>query len=175
MAVDLLRSKVASDVIESLEFLHVAKLFQIHGAGEGIVKSLPLVWSQDEHIRNGLVSTYVSIYLTADTQEHSDLVLNNLLQLVSSATIGQKASLEKLVGLLLSGNHIPNLTVKELWKIYSASSAHKDEERLILASLLLSMTISLKGPESNSSTMLERLVTQGLAQSSGQYTKLLQC
>ena len=162
-------SKVASDVLESLEFLRVASTFDVDGAEQGIIGSLSLVWSEDENVRNGLVSTYVSLYLTTSTQgtmEHAQYVLKNLLRFVSRATTGEKASLEKLVELLMAADHIPELAVKELWKIYLHSSAEDEGKCLLPACMLLSMTLATKGPESNYLQLLEQLMKRGLTLSS---------
>lgn len=64
IAVQLLGSKVASDVLEALEFLCVCKQFKLSQASEGLRKSLMLVWSKDENIRKALINTYIRIYFT---------------------------------------------------------------------------------------------------------------
>jgi hypothetical protein len=71
-ATQLLGSKVASDVLEALEFLSTAEQFSLSGASEGMKKAMVLVWSRDENIRKALINTYVKIYFTFDPK-----VLNN--------------------------------------------------------------------------------------------------
>ena len=174
IAVEMLKSKVVSDVLESLEFLSMAKLFQLDGAGEAISKSLPLVWSQDEQLRNAVVSIYVRLYLTANghtsSEQHSKLVVGNLLQIISNATSGELASLEKLVGLLVVGGHIPPLAVKELWKIFHSSGKGKKES--ILACQLLSMAIPMEASTSSVLSDVDCLMSGGLAQSHGELWNL---
>ena len=67
-ATQLLGSKVASDVLEALEFLSTAEQFSLSGASEGMKKAMVLVWSRDENIRKALINTYVKIYFTFDTK-----------------------------------------------------------------------------------------------------------
>ena len=168
LAIDLLKSKVTSDVLEAMEFLRVCQLFQIEGADEGISKCLPLIWSQDEQIRKAVVITYDSIYLaTSDrvgSKQHAHMVLKNLLQLVSKATTGQKASLEKLVDELLCAKCLPDLTLKELWEVYCGGQ----QDQQVLASLLLAMTTATQDTEGLTVALLDRLMTRGLNSSSGQ-------
>lgn len=66
IATQLLGSKVASDVLEALEFLSTAEQFSLSGASEGMRKAMVLVWSRDENIRKALINTYVKIYFTFD-------------------------------------------------------------------------------------------------------------
>ena len=65
-ATQLLGSKVASDVLEALEFLCTAEQFSLSDAAEGLRKAMVLVWSRDENIRKALLNTYVKIYFTFD-------------------------------------------------------------------------------------------------------------
>lgn len=164
-AVEMLRSKVVTDVLESLEFLRVAKMFGIDGAEEAIAKSLPLVWSQDERLRNAVVSTYAQLYLISDTQckpkAHSIRVVQNLLRITSNSTSGELASLEKLVGLFVSDGHVSNLAIKELWQIYCHNSPGMES---VLACQLLSMAVSANVSDSSLSADLDRLLSSGLVQ-----------
>ena len=71
-AMQLLGSKVASDVLEALEFLSTAEQFSLSGASEGMKKAIVLVWSRDDNIRKALINTYVKIYFTFDTKVHKN-------------------------------------------------------------------------------------------------------
>ena len=71
-ATQLLGSKVASDVLEALEFLSIAEQFSLSCAAEGLRKALVLVWSRDDNIRKALINTYVKIYFTFDPKVHPD-------------------------------------------------------------------------------------------------------
>lgn len=173
VAVDLLRSKVVSDVLESLEFLCVAKLFQIDGAEEAIKSSFPLVWSQDEQLRDAAVSTFVRLYLTSNDasssrSEHSKKVVDSLLQICAHSTLGELASLEKLTGLLVSGKQISDLAMKELWAKFQPCSTGSSKSSL-LACQLLSMALSI----TDVSSSVDSIMSGGLLQSSGNSVRLL--
>lgn len=164
MAVELMRSKVVSDVLESIEFLCVAKRFGIDGSAEAISKSLPLVWSQDERLRNAVVSAYVRLYLTNDTHnkqnDHASQIVTNLLQILCTATLGDLASLEKLVGLFVSEGHVPAQALKELWQLYK--SRKTSQESRILSCQLLSMASCVDG---SGSASLDEFMSSGVLES----------
>lgn len=164
VAVEMLRSKVASDVLESLEFLCCAYVFEIEGAKEAISKCLPLVWSQDERLRNAVLSTYVRLYLTNnahDKEDHCKEIVHNLLEITSNCTSGELASLEKLVGLMVSNGHVPAPALKQLWHMYY----HGSRTESVLACQLLSMVIPAN---SSGSLNLDRMMANGLVQSKGE-------
>lgn len=175
VAVELMRSKVHSDVLESIEFLCVAKQFGIEGATEAISKALPLVWSQDERLRNAVVSAYVRLYLTNDNcskqQDHAKQVVKSLLQIMSTATLGELASLEKLVGLFMAEGHIPTAAVKELWQIYrknpTSSSTQMSVSAPVLSCQLLSMACCADTSSSSVRSHLDRMMSGSLLELNG--------
>jgi len=59
----LLGSKNATDVIESLQFLTSAFEFGLKGAPEAVNKSLVLVWSPESSVREALVMMYKKLFL----------------------------------------------------------------------------------------------------------------
>ena len=63
VAVQLLGSKVISDILESLEFLSTAFEFQVRGSQEGVCKALALVWSREQQVKDAVVTAYVRLYL----------------------------------------------------------------------------------------------------------------
>lgn len=65
----LLGSKVASDVLESLEFLSVAFEFALSGSREGLRRALVLVWSPDAQVREAIVSTYLNLYMSPKVEK----------------------------------------------------------------------------------------------------------
>lgn len=171
LAVEMMRSKVVSDVLESVEFLCVARQFWIDGAQEAVSKSLALVWSQDERLRNAVVSAYVRLYLTSDThskqKDHAQQVVRSLLKIASTATLGELASLEKLVGLLTCKGHIPALAIKELWQTYHKSNCEKSPLESVLSCQLLSMVICADSSSSSVSSNLDHMMSSGLLQLNG--------
>ncbi len=170
-AVEMLRSKVVSDVLESLEFLCVSQLFGIEGAEDAISKSLPLVWAQDERLRKAVVSTYVQLYMTCNsTSDHSKQVVENLLKIMSTATLGELASLEKLVGLLVESGHVPGQVTRELWQIYHLNSPGRSRTEAIQACQLLAMVLPAKASGSSLSSNLDHMMSIGLIEMNGEHS-----
>lgn len=169
-AAEMLKSKVASDVLEALEFLCVCHLFGIDGAEKAISKSLPLVWAEDERLRKAVVSTHVQLYLNCSNScEHPKQVVKNLIKLTSSATLGELASLEKLVGLLVESGHVPALATNELWQIYHLSSSGRSRADAVQACQLLAMIIPASTSASTLSSNLDRMLSIGLVQLNGEH------
>lgn len=59
----LLGSKNATDIIESLQFLTSAFEFGLKGTPEAVCKSLVLVWSPESQIHEALVIMYKKLFL----------------------------------------------------------------------------------------------------------------
>ena len=68
MAMQLLGSKVISDVLESLEFLSTAFEFEVRGSQEGVRKALALVWSREQQVKDAVVTAYVRLYLNREVR-----------------------------------------------------------------------------------------------------------
>ena len=86
VAVQLLGSKVISDVLESLEFLSVAFEFQVCGSREGVRKALALVWSREQQVKDAVVNMYVRLYFNPQVRmsmqtDNMSTVLTRILRL----------------------------------------------------------------------------------------------
>jgi hypothetical protein len=64
----LLGSKTATDVQETINFFVVANRFQIEAAADSVKKMLPLVWSKDTEIKNAVIGAYKILFLTPPGQ-----------------------------------------------------------------------------------------------------------
>ena len=164
-AVEMLQSKVVTDVLESLEFLCVAHLFGVDGAVGAISKSLHLVWAQDERLCKAVVSTYVRLYLTCDKPQQ---VVENLLKITSTANSGELASMEKLVELLVQSGHIPAPAIKELWQIYRLSHPGRGKTEAVLACQLLAVIVPASAPESSWLPNLGHIMSLGFVKLNGE-------
>ena len=63
IAIQLLGSKVVSDVLEALEFLSVCVEFAVRGSSAGLRRALVLVWSPEAAVREALLSAYLRLYM----------------------------------------------------------------------------------------------------------------
>jgi condensin complex subunit 1 len=62
----LLFSKVTSDVLEAVEFFVTAHHCGLAEAEAGIRRMLPLVWSKEGDVANAVVEAYRKIFLSTD-------------------------------------------------------------------------------------------------------------
>ena len=67
LVVQILGSKVTSDVLEAINFLSKCASFGISAAQPGVQRSLGLVWSGDATVRKAVLDVHVQLYL--DSQE----------------------------------------------------------------------------------------------------------
>jgi condensin complex subunit 1 len=166
-----MRSKIASDVLESIDFLCVADRFGIDGSKQAISKSLPLVWSEDERLRNAVMSAYVGTYLTNNAhskkKDYASQVVKNLLNILHTSTLGELASLEKLVSLFVTEGHIPDAAIKELWKIYKHIPGGFRSWESVLSCQLLSMVSCASGASVSAS--LEKMMSIDLLELNGMF------
>lgn len=138
----LLGSKLSSDILGSLELLSTAYQFDIKGSRESIRKSLVLIWSPEQSVRDMLVNTYIKLYFTSnESSEQSSQVsvVMNLISLVNGATIGELTSLEEMVVLLIERNHLQKRTLDLLWNMFSGKVSHNLAGNEVAALILISM------------------------------------
>ena len=126
LASQLLGSKATSDVHEALEFLATAQEFQLPGAKEGVRKSLLLMSSSEQAIRDLVMDIYTRLYFSpveGSSDPHSVIVARNLLSLVGGANIGELASLEEMLHSLMKAKKLTDSVVKILWSVFSGIAA----------------------------------------------------
>ena len=126
LASQLLGSKATSDVHEALEFLATAQEFELPGAKEGVRKSLLLMSSSEQAIRDLVMEIYTRLYFSpveGSSDPHSVIVVRNLLSLVGGANIGELASLEEMLHSLMKANKLTDSVVQMLWSVFSGNAA----------------------------------------------------
>ena len=68
VVVQMLGSKVTSDIQEAINFLSTCASFGIAPAHDGVQRSLGLVWSGDPAVRKAVLDVHVKLYLNSDLQ-----------------------------------------------------------------------------------------------------------
>ena len=133
-------SKLNTDVLEALEFLATAQEFGLEGAREGVRKALVLVWSAEQTVRDALVATYIRLFLSSEDPSSSHTsIARNLLLLVNGATVGELASLEEMIVLLIKNEHLSDSVIQILWGVFAGKASWAGEQDAKYALLLLSM------------------------------------
>lgn len=143
LASQLLGSKVNSDVIEALEFLAVAQEFNIACSRESIRKALVLVWSSEQTVRELVMKVYIRLYLSplqdSPPQSRYSLIVRNLLSLVKDASLGEMASLEEMIMLLMKNDDLPKQVLGILWDMFTGKVVGSSPTNSKLALMLVTM------------------------------------
>jgi condensin complex subunit 1 len=142
---DLLGSKNASDVIETIQFFIMAHNFSIEKARDGVRKMLLLVWSKEANIKQAVCDAFVTLYLSPpkslDSAKRRCLyIVKNLIAWTLDSNLGELTSLEELVVTLSKDGKIPGPVVDMLWEVfaqkYKKDKASEGRGALIVLSML---------------------------------------
>ena len=146
LSTQLLGSKVSSDVHEALEFLATAQEFKLPGAKEGVRKSLLLMSSSEQAIRELVMNVYVRLYFTPSGQSSPNVTIaQNILSLVHGASIGELASLEEMLLSLMKTGRLPKLVVRVFWDVFAGKVPWGKPEDVKYSLMVLSMMAKADG------------------------------
>ncbi|QQP31484.1 Uncharacterized protein FKW44_025096 [Caligus rogercresseyi] len=149
----LLASKQVSDILEAIDFFVTAFEFGLLNAMMGVRRMLSLIWSQEAVVKDAVVKAYKRLFIDVGSSSGGSLqVVKNLIVLVRGATLGECASLEALVGLLVDSRDIQKDCYTILWQIFTHVMPDTSEESACDALLLIGM-IALKEPSVVSSNI----------------------
>ncbi|XP_059295727.1 condensin-1 complex subunit CAP-D2 [Lycium ferocissimum] len=112
--VQLMASSSATDVENTILLLMRCRQFQIDGSEACLRKMLPLVFSQDKAIYEAVENAFITIYVRKNPEETA----KNLLNLAIDSNIGDLASLEFLIGALMSKGDLTSSTLSALWDFF---------------------------------------------------------
>ncbi|KAF8395656.1 hypothetical protein HHK36_019606 [Tetracentron sinense] len=113
--VQLMASSSATDVENTILLLMRCRQFQIDSSEACLRKMLPLVFSQDKTIYEAVENAFITIYIRKSPAETA----KNLLNLAIDSSIGDLASLEFIIGALVSKGDISTSTISALWDFFS--------------------------------------------------------
>ncbi|KAL1548739.1 Condensin-1 complex subunit CAP-D2 [Salvia divinorum] len=112
--VQLMASSSSSDVENTILLLMRCRQFQIDGSEDCLRKMLPLVFSQDKSIYEAVENAFITIYIRKNPVETA----KNLLHLAIDSNIGDLASLEFILGALVSKGDITASMLSALWDFF---------------------------------------------------------
>lgn len=139
----MLLSTNTSDVTEALRFFVQARLFKLPCAISGMKNALTtLMWSSDQAICEEVRKAFVEVFLAEPGTEGKihlphEQIAENLLALVSEASISEIASIEEAVVSLVRDENIPADVFLILWGV--ASRGSQEATRASSAMQLISM------------------------------------
>ncbi|CAN4118527.1 unnamed protein product [Withania somnifera] len=123
--VQLMASSSAMDVENTILLLMRCRQFQIDGSEACLRKMLPLVFSQDKSIYEAVENAFIAIYVRKNPEETA----KNLSNLAIDSNIGDLASLEFLIGALMSKGDLTSSTLSALWDLFCFNIAGTTAEQ----------------------------------------------
>ena len=111
---DMLMSRVNSDVHEAVDFFTSAYMFGICNMESGLRQMLFLVWSNDKEKRDVVTDAYKRVLLTSDQsgRTHSVLVVRKLLAFLEGLTDGHYIAFEELIKEWVQSNDIDSQMIQ---------------------------------------------------------------
>jgi len=141
----LLASKSASDVVESISFVVAACHFGVDTAPAAARKMLMLMWSKDSNIKEAVMAAYKGLYLTPDPAVHTTTkartatIVKNLLGITVGANIGEMTSMEEMVCAMVDNKTITSNALNLLWEVFSGRMAGTTSQQSRAALVVLTM------------------------------------
>ena len=155
----LLGSKQVSDVLEAINFFVSAFEFGVLNAMMGVRKMLTLIFSREQDIKKAVVGAYKRLYIDQTSPKQ---IVKNLIALIEGASVGEIASLEELVLMLVESKDIGKECFQLLWQYFTMAGASTTEEEARAAVVMLGMVANTQPTIITSNLCL--LVNKGLQQ-----------
>ncbi|KAI5084153.1 hypothetical protein GOP47_0000322 [Adiantum capillus-veneris] len=133
--IQLLASSNASDVEYTIQLLMCARQFNVDGAESCLRKMLPLIFSQEKAIHDAVEAAFYTIYVKKNSFETA----MNLINLTVEASIGDLASMEQIVGTLVTKGDVSQNAVLALWDFFTFNAPGATIEQSRGALVVLAM------------------------------------
>ncbi|MCO5547427.1 hypothetical protein L7F22_000876 [Adiantum nelumboides] len=133
--VQLLASTNASDVEYTIQLLMCARQFNVDGAESCLRKMLPLIFSQEKAIHDAVEAAFYTIYVKKNSFETA----MNLINLTTEASIGDLASMEQIIGTLVTKGEVSQNAVLALWDFFTFNAPGATLEQSRGALVVLAM------------------------------------
>nr|XP_039250362.1 condensin complex subunit 1-like [Styela clava] len=134
---ELLRSRVHSDIIETISFFTAACQFKLSSAFIGVTAMLQQIWHEEPKIREAVVSAYKQLYFTPEAttaRARASLITDSLMTLMSVSTEGKIKSIEALLNHLSKSGDIPDGVAQILWDRFTKPELNNSSSVNILGS-----------------------------------------
>ena len=135
-ALHLMGSKTTSDVVKAIDFFVTAKLFHLPQAEGGIRAMLPLIWSREPAIRDGVLEAYRRLFVGEEVQGKGPQakkaalgVAASLIRLTLGASLSTLQSLAEYLTRTLHAKLLPSSIITALLDTFTASAGVTEAER----------------------------------------------
>jgi len=136
----MLLSKYTTDVTEALRFFVRARHFQLPCAMTGMRRALSLMWSTEKSIRDEVMNAFIDVFISSPTSENDDLlpcevIAQNLLVLVGTATESENASIEEAISELVKSKKLPSDVFLIIWSVVAKAHGPTKSAALLILSM----------------------------------------
>ncbi|KAF2368286.1 Condensin complex subunit 1 C-terminal [Trinorchestia longiramus] len=144
LVVQLLSSKLVSDVLEAIKFFITAFEFGVLDAMTGVREMLVLVWSREQQVQTAVVEAYRHLYITGaesggNERTHAQHIVRNLTALTTGANLGELASLEEIIAQFMKSGDLSKACITLLWERFTLALPDTTAEESRAALTLLAM------------------------------------
>jgi condensin complex subunit 1 len=161
----MLLSSNSSDVTEAMRFFVRARHFDLPCAVIGMKQALSLMWSSEQNIRDEVLKGFVDVFIASPGTDGAEMlsedqIVQNLIFLVSQASVSELASIEEAVRCLVKDERIPAEVFLKLW----STVANEAGEARASAMLIIAMGAGANPSIVDSSSRLRILLEAGLGE-----------
>ncbi|GJQ14470.1 hypothetical protein GpartN1_g6261.t1 [Galdieria partita] len=159
----LVWSRSTLDVQEAISCIVTARQFEVDNSDTAVRSMLGLVFSRDASIRSSVIEAFIRLFVgdnEKDSLRRSMDITRGVVHLVSGATVGEVACIQKLLEELASRKLIDSRTIQMLWdivfeKMPGVQKKQKKPSLLVLALVAPSLQVLIS--EQLTETLLERM------------------
>ncbi|EME27605.1 Condensin complex subunit 1 [Galdieria sulphuraria] len=165
MLSSLVWSRSSLDVQEAISCIVTARKFEVDNSNVAVRSMLGLVFSRDTNIRSAVIEAYIRLFVgdnEKDCLRRGMDVIRGVVQLVSGATIGEVACVQKLLEEFAAKKLIDSRTIQMLWdivfeKIPGVQKKQKKPSLLVLTLIAPSLQVLIS--EQLEEMLLEQMKT----------------
>lgn len=138
---EMLQSKVNSDVLEAVDFFTYGYMFGIKGTENGMRRMLYLVWSTEKEKSEAVANAYKKVLFTTDLsgRSHAIKVVQNLSNFLKELETGHYIAFESLISEWVKNEDIDSMIIQVLFEIFTMKlqGFSNNESRLALQLLVI--------------------------------------
>lgn len=138
---EMLQSKVNSDVLEAVDFFTYGYMFGIRGTEEGMRRMLYLVWSTEKEKSEAVGNAYKKVLFSTDLsgRAHAVKVVQNLSNFLVDLETGHYIAFEDLVSEWVKSEDIDSMMIQVMFEIFTKKlpGTTNNDSRLALQLLVI--------------------------------------
>lgn len=150
----LLASKIKTDVLESIAFFVEAYRHGVPAAQQGIRRLIHLIWSKDtgdqetKSIREHVLLAFQALFLDVDAPTETDrtrFIVRHLISLTTQCSLADLTSLEQVLALCMARGMLPDPVLTYLWSLYGSTREEREVPPEVRRGAILVLGMLAKG------------------------------